>query len=347
LKFAKTQKIVLNGFGSYLGAQQGCLIVKDKQKNVQKYPLFENLVGEIQVKPGNSISTSALCACAQWGINLLITSPRGKPLASLKAIDDDSHVKTRICQYQALTNGKGIDIAKQVVYGKAQGENELLKKYGLRQHDLVKIKESIDNIAGGSDIEQVRKKLLSIEGHFSENYFQAIWPVFPKVVRGAADKRMTWKAYDIVNNLFNLSYTFLKWRVHVAIIHSKLDPFGGYLHSEQFGKPSLVLDLIEVYRYLADNHLLQFTKDLNKKDFEFKIENFSSSKIGKRQYLKKDLADKLMEDLNNYFESKVDIPRIRHGYKSEIETLIGEEAGLLAKYLRGETGKWSPRIASL
>jgi len=40
--------------------------------------------------------------------------------------------------------------------------------------------------------------------------------------------------------------------------------------------------------------------------------------------------------LNKYFESKVEIPRIRAGKRQTIETLINEEALLLAKFLRNE-----------
>jgi hypothetical protein len=46
----KTTKIALEGFGSYLGMEKGCFVVKDKQGNTDRYPLFENLIGEIRVK---------------------------------------------------------------------------------------------------------------------------------------------------------------------------------------------------------------------------------------------------------------------------------------------------------
>ena len=51
--------------------------------------------------------------------------------------------------------------------------------------------------------------------------------------------------------------------------------------------------------------------------------------------------------LEQYFESKIEVPLIRHGKKQRIETLINEEALLLAKYLRGEKKKWRPRLALL
>jgi len=46
-------------------------------------------------------------------------------------------------------------------------------------------------------------------------------------------------------------------------------------------------------------------------------------------------------------ELEVEVPRIRIGKKQTIETLINEEALLLAKYLRDERKTWTPRIAVL
>ena len=53
------------------------------------------------------------------------------------------------------------------------------------------------------------------------------------------------------------------------------------------------------------------------------------------------------ENLDQYFERKVEIPWIRVGKRQTVETLIGEEALLFAKFLRGERGTWTPRVAIL
>jgi hypothetical protein len=47
------------------------------------------------------------------------------------------------------------------------------------------------------------------------------------------------------------------------------------------------------------------------------------------------------------FESIVELPRIKHGNKQTVETLINEEALLLAKYLRNEKQTWIPRTPFL
>jgi hypothetical protein len=53
----------------------------------------------------------------------------------------------------------------------------------------------------------------------------------------------------------------------------------------------------------------------------------------------------MMKELEGYFESKVEIPLIRHDKKQRIVTLINEESLLLAKFLRGEVETWIPRVA--
>ena len=126
---------------------------------------------------------------------------------------------------------------------------------------------------------------------------------------------------------------------------AKLEPYLGFLHSEQFGKPSLVCDFMELYRCLVDDFLIQYCQGLGKKDFKAKFEDYSSSRKGKREYLCEEKANDLMEKLYGLFESWVDVARVKHGNRQSVKSLINEEALLLAKYLRDEREAWSPRIA--
>jgi hypothetical protein len=59
------------------------------------------------------------------------------------------------------------------------------------------------------------------------------------------------------------------------------------------------------------------------------------------------MTNNLVKGLNKYFQSKVDVSRVRMGKRQEIETLINEEALLFAQYLRNEKQTWIPRIANL
>jgi CRISPR-associated protein Cas1 len=336
----KTLKLVLDGHGSYLGIEEGCFTVRDKEGNVQKYPLFESEIGEIHFKSGNMVSTGALASCGFWGIDCLFLTQKGRPVAMLRSLDDDSHVNTRVCQYEALKNEKAVCIAKQFVLGKLEGQNQVLSKYGLKRHDF-SIQEKIKNLED-EDSARLRTRLMSIEGHFSDRYFSQIFGLIPEPLR--PKYRKTFKAYDGVNNIFNLAYEILSWKVHHALIAAKLEPYLGFLHSIAKGKPSLICDFMELYRYLIDDFVIQYCKKLNGKDFTVKAEDFSTKRKGKREYLSDSLTHGLMKSLNEYFKTKVEISRIRMGKTQEIETLISEEALLFAMYLRDEKKEWIPRV---
>jgi hypothetical protein len=49
-------------------------------------------------------------------------------------------------------------------------------------------------------------------------------------------------------------------------------------------------------------------------------------------------------ELNEFFESMVEVKRIRNGEHQTLETLINEEAQIFARYLRGEIKAWAPRV---
>ncbi len=41
----RTIKLVVDRFGSFLGMEKGCFILRDKKGNTKKYPLFETEIG--------------------------------------------------------------------------------------------------------------------------------------------------------------------------------------------------------------------------------------------------------------------------------------------------------------
>ena len=155
------------------------------------------------------------------------------------------------------------------------------------------------------------------------------------------------QAYYGINNIFNLAYEILSWKVQQALIKAKLEPYLGFLHSTAKGKPSLICDFQELYRYLVDDFVIQYSRKLGQEDFALKWEDISKNRKGKREYLNDNQTRAFMKNLNQYFQTQVAIPRIRMGNRQELETLINEEAMLLAKYLRNENQSWNPRTPSL
>jgi CRISPR-associated protein Cas1 len=330
---SKTLKIELSNYGSYLGRDAGCFEVRNKSGEIKHYPHFEKEIGECVLKSGSYVSVDALIDLALWNIDTYIITKRNRVVAVLKNLEDDSHVKTRISQYEAFNNSKGIIIAKQIIKSKIEGQNRVLKKYGLKP-----INCDVKDFGN-------RKRLLAVESKSARLYFNQIFKLFPENIR--PEKRTGYKAYDGINNIFNFGYYVLKCRIHKALLKARLEPYLGFLHSTQFGKPSLVCDFQELYRYLIDDFLIERCKKLHKNDFVVVTDFMMRLKMGKRIHLCEYETNSLADGLNGLFECEVKIARIKHGKKQTLDTLISEEALLLAKFLRNERPDWNPRLPTV
>ncbi len=335
----KILRLTLDGYGSYLGRGEGCFESRDKTGNITRYPHFEKEIGECILRSGNYVSVDALIDLALWNIDTYIMTKKNRVVAVLKNIEDDSHVKTRIAQYQALKNGKSVYITKQLVLCKIEGQRRVLRKYGLLPIDP-NLESHIERLESSRN-ESFRRKINGLEGKSSEHYFNQIFSLFPEKIR--PKRRMTYKAYDGINNVFNFGYYVLRCRVHKALLKAKLEPYLGFLHSVQFGKPSLVCDFQELYRYLIDDLLIERCSRYHKNDFVLVTDFMMHLRMGKKIHLCEYETNELAEALGLLFERMVDIPRIKVGKRQTLNTLINEEALLFAKFLRNERETWIPR----
>jgi CRISPR-associated protein Cas1 len=88
---------------------------------------------------------------------------------------------------------------------------------------------------------------------------------------------MTWTgrakhpAPDPLNALLSLTYTLLMNEVAALLEGAGLDPFLGFLHQVDYGRPSLALDVVEPFRHaVADRFVLTMvnTRVLEADDFQ-------------------------------------------------------------------------------
>ena len=217
-----------------------------------------------------------------------------------------------------------------------------MEKYDLEYIGL-DYKEKIKGLET-NNLEKFRQRITGIESKCTEKYYGQIFSLLPEKIR--PETRETFMAYDGMNNLFNLAYEVLGWKIHKALVRAKLEPYLGFLHSNQMGKMSLVCDFQELYRYLLDDFLIQYSQQISKRDFFAKTEVATRRKKGKREYLTDSETKTFLDELYRFFESRVEVKRIRNGEHQTLESLINEEALLFAKYLRNEIKVWNPRICN-
>jgi len=137
---------------------------------------------------------------------------------------------------------------------------------------------------------ELPKTLLGYEGNIANIYFSA----FDYLVNGTIkfEKRTRRPPKNEFNALLSFGYTILLNLVRTAVNIVGLDPYFGCYHSEEYGRPSMVLDLMEEFRPVAIDYLVINTLNKNiisKNDFIIDEENeelpVSLSIYGRKKYI--------------------------------------------------------------
>jgi CRISP-associated protein Cas1 len=127
-----------------------------------------------------------------------------------------------------------------------------------------KIQSLLPKLNECTDMESIR----GYEGMGTALYFQGFREGFTGNL--GFTKRVRRPPTDPVNSVLSLIYTFLMNRVYSAVRISGLNPYPGVLHSIDYGRYSLVLDLMEEFRtIIADTLTLSLfnLKILQENDF--------------------------------------------------------------------------------
>ena len=114
---------------------------------------------------------------------------------------------------------------------------------------LDKLADVVADVRGAS-LDELRGTIMGLEGVAGREYFAALSLALPERFRFQGRSRSP--ARDEFNCLLNYAYGVLYGLVERACMLSGLDPAIGLLHCDNYNKPSLVFDLIEVFRVHAE-----------------------------------------------------------------------------------------------
>jgi CRISPR-associated protein Cas1 len=146
-----------------------------------------------------------------------------------------------------------ISVARSIVRGKLLNMAAVAQRIQRTRKEAQagRIVSEIRRMTGRIDESQSLDTLRGIEGQATASYFAAF--------RLGLDadfgfsRRVRRPPTDPVNSVLSLLYTFLINRAYAAVRIAGLDPYPGVLHSLEYGRHSLPLDLVEEFRtILAD-----------------------------------------------------------------------------------------------
>lgn len=290
-------------------------------------------------------STDLILHCAGEHIPMHWLSEFGKPRATVLGPLGHGGA-TREAQHAAHSDhAVRMAIARGIVEGKIANMLAVLRvaSHDATGHVKQALREGITRIEAARDTAAVngasgaesRFSLLGLEGATSRFYFTALRQTLrPDAGVPIPDRRTRRPATDPVNATMSFAYALARIESQGAIHAVGLDPAIGFLHGDRNGQPSLVLDLMEEFRPVADRVV---TTLFNRK--QLRAEHFNHAVSG---------AVELTEEgrralFTAWHEHRSSVTTHRAIHQEMPHALVPlTQARLMARFLTGDTPAYMP-----
>jgi len=222
-------------------------------------------------------------------------------------------------------------LAKKFVTGSIAQMSRVLKYYRNRVKEnaehiaqsIESLEENIEKVKGIQTIDE----LLAIEGHSRENYYTN----FDVIIQNQDfpfEKRSSRPPLNRLNAMISFGNTILYMTALSEIYKTFLDPRIGYLHSTNYRRFTLNLDVAEIFKpILVDRTIFSLInkRKIQKKDFAKQMERILLNQEGQKKFI---------QELDERMKTTVEH---RHLGKSvSYRRLIRLELYKLQKHLLGE-----------
>lgn len=315
-------QLIIDDWGAFVGKTQNRFTVKTKEKEQE---FSADQVDQILLMSATSISGGAVKLAVEQGIDILYLDKYGNPLARVYPCRLGGTTLTRKKQLEATATLRGAQLIKQLVSAKMRNQGHFIKSLAkTRELDITDIAKEIMEYADKvgqleGNLDKIRETVFGYEGAAATRYFEALTKILPFTKREH-------EANDPVNCTLNYGYGILYGETERACIIAGLDPYLGYLHTDRYNKPCLVLDLIEEFRQpIVDRAIVTLFAQKQISDADFDTNgSFTLTQEGRRK-----VAGAVIERLAVEIE--------HDGRKISFRDIILEQARRITRFILDET----------
>lgn len=334
---AETSGLLVNKPGTFIGLTNRGVTVSEKGKVIaQHHP--DNLSQIVITGQGVSLSSNLVSFCMSKKIPIDFFDHQGSHLGS---IINSKYMQNTLWNKQstaspALKNR----IALGIIGGKIKNQLALVKyfnkyhkklypnlqsKYEMMEHEAEAFRQW--KRTSSIDVDNFMCKLIGHESQMAIRYWDYIRELVSddEVEFGQREHQ---GAKDLVNSMLNYGYAILYVRVWQALLAVKLNPFDSIIHARQEGKPTLVYDMVEIFRSQVVDRIVI---SLIQKGQDLEVRN--GLLTDKTRQL---LVKSVMERLARYEKYQ--------GEEMKMEQIILRQAKLLAKAFEG-SATFKPYVA--
>ncbi len=324
--------IVLNTYGTSLCRDNDAFVVKNSNGSKRISP---DGIGAILVNKGVSISSDAVFLAVEHQIPIHFVDRKGSPIGLLWSYKYGSISTIRKNQIAFCSSRQGLSRVKAILRRKLENSQAMLfmvdtdvdrlkPRFDSAIARLERFKQRLDAV-DGNNVRSVADILRGIEGSAGRLYFKTLNIAIPEQYR--FDERSQHPARDVANALLNYAYGMLYGKVEMALIKAGLDPYLGLLHRDEYNRPALAFDMIELYRVWADYVVYTLLAQ------NAVVDDYFSQSHNGAVWLEPLGRRGLIQSLNDYLDELVDSP---YGNRSR-DTIITLDAQRLAQEIKNFT----------
>ena len=336
-------QLVINTYGASLRRKDEVFRIVSGERRIDLSP---RKIQSILVLTGCHFSSDVVELALRHHIDILLLDRAGQPFGRFWQTRMGSTAAIRRRQIEVATTAEGLEVVKGWFGAKLDHQADFLAALQRRRPEtkldfdgaIASIRERAAHVrALAGQVPAIRDRLMGLEGAASAVYFSLLGKLPTKAFRFSA--RSQRPARDPVNACLNYAYGVLYGHVERACVIAGLDPHVGLVHTDGYNKPSLVFDLIEPFRVIADRTVLKLFTGRR-----FKQADFETTQNG--VLLRPDARALLVQTLNERLDQRVDTPiksaakkrtrriRRRDAIQAEAHTfanrLLGKDGGLPA-----------------
>jgi CRISPR-associated protein Cas1 len=228
------------------------LVVTKDREVLEDVPIIH--VDQVVVMGNIQLTTPVVALLLQRNVDVVFLSSRGKFRGRLMTTGSKfaqlRHRQLRLMDDQA----KVMAVAREMVAAKLTNQAHLLEQMGA-QGPARDVRRDVKKAQRASTLDSLRGH----EGAAGARYFAALKRLIPS--EWGFSQRIYHPPTDPVNAMLSLGYTLLLKDTTAAVQLTGLDPFLGFFHAIDYGRPSLSLDLMEPFRPLVDGLVLGWIAD--------------------------------------------------------------------------------------
>ncbi|WP_455070162.1 CRISPR-associated endonuclease Cas1 [Prevotella aurantiaca] len=249
-------ELILNTFGVSLNRDNEGFVISTSDGK-QRIPAVG--IDSIQISRGAQITSDAVMLAIEREIEVLFMDRTGKPVGRIWSPKYGSISTIRKGQLNFVYSHNAVDWIKEVLLKKIENQQALMLLFNTADNPEVPTDKNIARLEDyrnkiraldGDIVNDIAPMLRGWEGQASRIYFSTINAFLPEQFR--FNVRTQHPALDVTNAFLNYGYGILYGRIEGALIKAGVDPYIGVLHRDDYNRPVLVYDVIEMYRIWVD-----------------------------------------------------------------------------------------------